>query len=60
MATNVNTEFTSPTSTAPRKELSTLFTDSFKMLGAKYMIAAIPLKWENMGSNMPIKKGLRR
>ena len=60
MATKVKIELTKPTRTAPKKELSTLSIDSFKILGAKYMMAAIPLKWANIGSRIPIKKGLRK
>jgi len=60
MATNVKAELTTPTSTAPRNELSTLLIASLSMLGAKYIIAAIPLRWENIGKRTPIRRGTRR
>ena len=44
IATKVKAEFTTPTSTAPKKEFSTLAMDSLIIFGAKYIIAAIPLK----------------
>ena len=58
IATNVNAQFTMPTKTAPKKALSTLLIDSLIMFGAKYIIAAIPLKCENMGNNIPIQSGI--
>ena len=52
IATKVKAELTTPTSTAPKKELSTLCKDSLIIFGAKYIMAAIPLKCANIGKNI--------